>query len=83
MTAKSTERAPRRERIKRLVWMLGSLGFTFWVVVLSQYPALWLGYDARLGPIVVGFLAVDYLIWQWGVDYFDLVPPKEFREVEQ
>lgn len=64
----------------RPFWFLAALGITYWIVVLAQYPALWAGYNARLGPIVVGMVAVYWLVWSYPVKKGWIEPPEEFRE---
>lgn len=130
------QRAPRRERVRRSLWLVSAAGITVVafvivaqaVVLLGWNPAMgptlvgylsfayllgaeihdrsfepqWsIAYGAGfalvimvtmaelsllagaakwLGPVIVGFVAADGLVFSWGVDRFGLTPPKEFRE---
>lgn len=81
------KRAPITDRVKRGVWLLASMAIAF-------VPALgvMLGVAHIAGPHVgepfvplagaVGFvtlLVVDYYVWRWGIERFDIVYPVEFR----
>jgi len=78
----TVERAPRRERWKRQVWMVGSLILSGVVVTASVVVSQWLGHPGYAGPLVIGILLLDFRLFAWGMEYFDLTPPWQFREAE-
>jgi len=80
-------RAPRRERIKRDAWMIGSTLFTLTAAAmpLSVLASMW-GYPDGILGIVIGAAWFGGSLWasqplfEWGVERFDLVLPWQFRE---
>lgn len=81
------EKASRRERWKRQVWMvvstLASVWFV-WIVAAAIVTIANLGTNAALFAIlstfVVGFYIDIKYVFPWGVERFDLVPPWQFRD---
>lgn len=76
----TVEPATRRERWKRDAWMLGSVALAGAVVIGSMFAGHALGYPMGAGAVVLALLSLDYHIWRWGVDRFDIVAPWQFRE---
>lgn len=85
-------RATRYERIRRNVWMIGSTFFAFNAGLVTL--AVVLGVLSRLGMpepsgATGGFLVlaiwlvisaiIDLRLFAWGIDYFRIVPPWQFR----
>lgn len=85
LTPEHVEKASRRERWKRGLWMLVttiatvSLGASL-ALVLSQVGApiefVW------LPALVLAFVVDAYVVFPWGVDRFNLVVPWQFRDAE-
>lgn len=75
-----SERAPRRERVKRMAWELGSLAVSVVVITAAVVALAKLGVDPTTTVVAVAIIAVDFHIFGWGVDRFDITPPKEFRD---
>jgi len=85
------DRAPRRERWKRQVWMVGStvIAFTtayglawtvaFWVPWFP--PTGYAGIATAVGVVLVAGY-VDVRLFAWGVEAFELVAPWQFREAD-
>jgi hypothetical protein len=75
------EPAPRRERIKRDAWMIGS------TIIALATAAVTVPLANVIGAVpwaVVFFVlagAIDLKLFGWGIERFDLIYPKEFREV--
>jgi len=78
----TVERAPRRERWKRQAWMFGSLLLSGGVVTASVVVSQELGYPGYAGPLAIGILLLDLRLFAWGMEYFELTPPWQFREAE-
>lgn len=78
----TVERAPRRERWKRQAWMSGSLLLSGAVVTASVVVSQELGYPGYVPPLVIAILLLDLRLSSWGIEYFDLTLPWQFREVE-
>lgn len=89
----TVERAPRRERWKRALWMHGSL----WLAGAVTIAVGW-GVETTTGLVsatrghigltpllpvfaaIVLFVVINIVLWRWGFEQFDLVPPWQFRE---
>lgn len=85
LTPEHVEKASRRERWKRQVWMvvstISSLGLAAGLAVAlhsAGVPMVWVWLPA----LVVGFLVDMYVVFPWGIDRFNLVAPWQFRDVE-
>lgn len=89
------EKASRPERFKRDAWMIVSTIVSmfagFAVVFLVFTPLDWMGVwepSGTLGAMavfavwIVAWALIDLWLFSWGVGYYDLVPPWQFR-VEQ
>lgn len=83
------ERASRRERIKRTVWWIGSSSISFGSVILAvsllaeAVPSFSLTGEVGLLVSIVGVTvaaALDFWLFGWGLNRFDLVEPWQFRE---
>jgi hypothetical protein len=74
--------APVRERIKRTLWLFGSLAITATILTGAMLATKVAGYGPEAGLVAVALFSVDLLVWRWGFDKFDLIPPREFRSVE-
>ena len=89
-TPNHVEKASRRERVKRQIWLIAS-------TMLSVGAALSINVviveTVGLGPngilaiplfmLVFGAFFVDaYFVFPWGVEYWDLTVPWQFREAE-
>jgi len=66
----------------RQVWMAGSLLLSGAVVTASVIVSQELGYPGYAAPFVIAILMLDFRLFAWGVDYFDLTYPWPFREAE-
>ncbi|MCG1002875.1 hypothetical protein LQ368_05400 [Halobacterium noricense] len=85
LTPEHVEKASRRERWKRSLWMLVttiatvSLGASL-ALVLSRAGApiefVW------IPSLVLAFVVDAYVVFPWGVDRFNLVVPWQFRDAE-
>jgi len=80
------ERASRRERLKRTGWQFGALLVTvaFYAIVATVVRLFVVDEPLALNIILawIGMLSTYLLIWDWGVDYFDIVPPWQFCEAQ-
>ena len=76
----TVERAGRRDRVKRGVWLFASNILAGTIVVALMLGGLALELPPGLGPAVVCWFLLDQCLFGWGVDRFDLVPPWQFRE---
>jgi len=83
------DRAPRRERWKRQAWMIASTIIRFGVVgigvsnMMRLFPVLVASETAAFataGVAIILMFALDMVIFQWGIERFDLVLPWQFRE---
>lgn len=84
-------RAPRRERWKRVAWMIVSTVIGFGVVGVSVsnmmrlFPVLVATPNTAFtttGVAMVLAFGLDMVVFQWGINRFDLVAPWQFREAE-
>jgi hypothetical protein len=82
------ERAPRRERVKRTAWLIASTCASLLIgayVVGGGYtligrPTLPRPANMVLPLLVVGIaVVIDSWLFSWGVDFFELEPPWQFR----
>jgi hypothetical protein len=87
----TVDRASRRERWKRQAWVLGSTIIGFGVVgigvsnMMRLFPVLVASETAAFataGVAIILAFALDMVIFQWGIERFDLVFPWQFREAE-
>lgn len=75
----SVERAPWRERIRRDVWQIGSSVIAaVFAFALAAVPAHF-GLPAWIGPAIVLWALLDLRLFAWGVEWFDLTVPWQFR----
>lgn len=74
------ERASRRERVRRNVWMVATTILSATAVVASILVARAAGAPPGLGPVVLAWFVLDLKLFSWGFDRFDLVAPWQFRE---
>jgi len=65
-----------------MAWMLGSLAVTLVVITAAVEALAQLGVNREMTVVAVAIFAVELHVFDWGVDRFDITPPKEFREVE-
>jgi len=79
-TPDTVKRASRRERWKRQAWMIGSSIVAAFLVVLVFIGIENLGFPGELGVFVIAWMLLDQRLFSWGVEYFDLVLPWQFRE---
>ena len=77
------ERAPRGERIKRSVWMIGSSLIAAALIGAVMLLTDQAGYPPEFAAIAIAVFMLDLKIFSWGFDRFDLTAPKEFREVDE
>ena len=73
-------RAPRRERVRRMAWMLGSGAVTLIVITTAVEMMAQFGVDRMTTVAAVAIFAVDLHVFSWGVERFDITLPKEFRD---
>lgn len=82
------ERAPRRERVKRTAWLVASTCASLLIgtyVVGGGYtligrPMLPGAANMVLPLLVVGIaVVIDSWLFSWGLDFFELEPPWQFR----
>lgn len=89
----TVERASLYERARRNAWMFVATVFPIWAalvtaaLVATAFPpsirgSLLVMMFYALAWLIIGFIASNVL-WTWGFDRFELVPPWQFREEEQ
>lgn len=49
------------------------------VVLWSVYAARVFGLPDPVGPFLLALFAVDWIIWSWGIERFDITAPWQFR----
>lgn len=84
LTPEHVEKASRRERWKRNAWMfvctigtLLSVGATVGTVAVELlHPAV------AFASTFIVWLYVDHRVATWGIEYFDIVRPWQFRDAE-
>jgi hypothetical protein len=77
-----SERDPFRDRFVRFVAMFGSTVAAAAILIVAMYVAEQASFEPEAGLVVVGFLAIDLLVFGWVVRRFEITPPRAFREVE-
>lgn len=78
--SEAVQNAPRRERVKRTAWQLGALAISVLVITAALSVLAQLGVDRENTLGAIAILTVHFHIFGWGVDRFDITPPREFRE---
>jgi hypothetical protein len=63
--------------------LFGALLATYGLFAIATQAATMLGRPAELGAVAVGFFGTLFFVFGRIVDYFDIEPPAEFKEVEQ
>jgi hypothetical protein len=76
------ERAPVFERVKRAAVMLLTPFLVAGVFAVAGYVAELLSISKLAGMLAVGYLVTVFVVWDFLIDFLDVVPPKEFREAE-
>lgn len=90
ITPEHVEKAPRRERLKRQLWMMLSTFVSMGAVAVVVFGALTVldaaqtsstaGTAIALGAFAIGFALDVYVVFPWGIERFDIVLPWQFRE---
>lgn len=85
LTPENVEKASSRERMKRGIWMVVSVVVAWSIAVtvvgvgiVTFNPPDWLA----LAAAFVLWVYLEIHIHRWGVRYFDITPPWQFRDVE-
>ena len=83
LTPEYVEKASRRERWKRGAWAVASTMLTLGLVVGVGGVVAVQHLGAELGLIVtlLVWVYIDLRVFGWGLQYWDLTPPWQFRDI--
>lgn len=72
-----------RAKIARNAWVLIALAIALTIVLGFIAAADLLGAPKETGVYAAAILAWDALVFRWGVNRFDITPPKPLRDAQR